>query len=1152
MNLLRQAICFIFLISVLSASKAENGKSLRFSSIFPSGTQAVCSFAQDDTGLIWLGTGNGLYSYDGYRTTPYYIPSEANHPRIHAILTGKNGTLYLGTDNGLQVYHIPTNRFEENLPNSPKDIRAFLKDGNTLWTGSINGLFSYNLSNKTFRPFKALRQPVYALVKTPEGILAGTYKGLFLINHETTRELSLKKGEHPFVNSLLWDSGRHCVWVGTENGLYQYTPSNKAITPYPQFRGQTIKALTLNRNGVLWIGTDTGLHLYQSNGQVQTFVHNSQSPYSLANNIVWNLFTDRWQNLWVGTDNGVSLLEQSSYARFIPISEITGNSDGNIFHALFEDSRGYLWAGGTNGLIRTRETGNGFRETAWFKPGSTSHPLSHNRIRQIYEDREGGLWVTTDGGLNYYDYARGQFRHFLITDKSERYSCAWAYDIVEDRAGRMWVAAYMGGIFIIDRKTLLASKGTCTADTHIGNGPGRLPDIHVNRLAQDKDGNIWAFQYNNFLACINYKTLAVTPAIIPKGQRISNIIPGKDGAIWVRCEKSVLRYNSPTQPPHEYKLFENSNHTVESFCDVKGVLWAFSGQACRILDTHILNLNLNIPIGTITSACYASGKGKVLLGVNDGLWELTPGGELSRSKDIHLLQLSSIEVNGRPLALRNTGVQNLSSLKLESTENNLTFNFTDLPYKNSPSSPFLYCMEGVSSALHPFDSDDKSLSFNALPHGDYTLKIYMDDAGGQPGKLAYALDIHILPPWYLSTIAKMCYILLTIGLVVWGINFYLMRKRLKMEQIARQRITEQSQAKLTFYSNLSQQLKHPLSRLMGTLSQMMSSNKDANTRQNLEAIQDNSTQLNRLIHSALDINNNDAGEQEIFLSHLEMTGVCIRIVEKFRQEAAGKHITIRFVSNAGKLYTDIDIIKWETILNNLLSNALKYTPAGGEVAVSLDTDKKEKVYVVRVSDTGIGITYEEAPYIFQRFYQGNHPASPTKGTGLGLYIVKQYTELMHGQVVCSSTPGKGSTFTLTFPLTELPDIPASPAPAAMDANGSPGYDEQLFSKITAATEEHLSDPDFNVKKLSELTSVSEKTITRKLKQFTGLTAVEYIRSIRLKKAAMYLSQGKFTVTEVMYMVGFSNAGYFSKCFQKSFECTPKEYIRKTTLPQRPS
>lgn len=1146
MKQLLRYTCLLLLNFFFYGIEAKNEQFIRFTNISPNGTQAICSFAQDSTGLIWLGTGNGLYSYDGYRTIPYYNTTSGNHPRIHTILQADDATLYLGTDNGLQIFHIQSNRFETTTDNGPQDIRTLLKDGNTLWTGGIDGLYTYDLQKKRFKKSKAIRQPVYALLQTPDGILAGTYEGLFFLKNGHITEIPLVKENQPFVNSLLWDNNRKCVWIGTDMGLFQYIPSNSTFKFIPGFSRLTIKALTINREGELWIGTDTGLYLYMQDGKTSVFTHSSQNPHSLTNNIVWNLFTDKWQNVWIGTDNGISLVERSSYARFIPISEITGGSEGNNFHAMLEDSHGYLWAGGTNGLIRTKEENGIFKETAWFKPGSALHPLSHNRIRQIYEDREGGLWVTTDGGLNYYDYQTGQFRHFLVTDRTKRYNCNWAYDIVEDEKGRMWIAAYMGGIFIIDRKRLISSDGKCVADIHIDNSKGSLPDIHVNRLAQDKNGNIWAFQYNNFLAWINYETLEVKSLRIPQGRHISNIIAGEDGSVWVRCEQSVLRYSSPNQTPQEYWLFNDNSHTVENFCDVNGTLWAFSGQDIRILNSRILNLHLNRPVGTITSACYLPEKKKVMLGVNDGLWELTLPEDLRQSKDFPLLQLSSIEVNGQPLSPQGTGTYNLSSLTLKNYENNLTFNFTDLPYKDSPSSPFLYCMEGVSSSVHSFSSDDKHLSFNGLPHGSYTLKIYMEDSGGQLGKMVYSIDIKILPPWYLSIPAKLCYLLIIGGLIIWAINFYLVRKRLKMEQLARRRITEQSQAKLAFYSHLSHELKSPLSHLMGTLSHMLSGTKDADAKQKLEAIQHNSTQLNRLIHRALDVNKDDSGEKELFLSYSDITGICRQIADSFKHEAGKKQISVLFESNVETLYTDIDLIKWETILNNLLTNAVQYTLSGGKIIIRLNVDDSQRLFSIEVADTGIGITPEESPYIFQRFYQGYRRNQQSESTGLGLYIVRQYTELMHGTVTFTSTPGEGSTFMLKFPLNDILEK-NSGSEVPNDASISPaGYDERLFAKITVCTEEHLSDPTFNVRMLSELTNVSEKTITRKLKQFTGQTAVEYIRGIRMKKASMYLSQGKFSVTEVMYMVGFSNTGYFSKCFQRSFGCTPKEYVRKTS------
>ena len=403
----------------------------------------------------------------------------------------------------------------------------------------------------------------------------------------------------------------------------------------------------------------------------------------------------------------------------------------------------------------------------------------------------------------------------------------------------------------------------------------------------------------------------------------------------------------------------------------------------------------------------------------------------------------------------------------------------------------------------------------------------------------------------------------------------------------------------------------------------------------------------------------------------------------------------------------MDAIKLESILDNLLSNAVKYTPEGGSVTLRLEIPGEEKDVRISVSDTGIGVPRQDQPYIFQRFFQSPKTAGKKEGTGIGLYLVKTYTELHGGSVLLTSEENKGTTLTPHLPggtpeqmsvdvlsepvaseqetalveaetavsassssaaetaspeapliliVDDTPEIagfiyqilhakyrcriaengkigvemamelspdliiadvmmpvmdglemvrrlkkhiPTSTIPiilltakndketelesirlnieafipkpfepdillsrveqllaawemhetkARIEALATPkeieavSYDEKFLANIIHLIEEHISDSELNVNALCEWTGTNNKQMYRKMKQLTGMTPVEYIKSIRMKKAAMLLKQQKFTVAEVMYMVGFSNHSYFSKCFQAEFGVTPKQYV----------
>lgn len=551
------------------------------------------------------------------------------------------------------------------------------------------------------------------------------------------------------------------------------------------------------------------------------------------------------------------------------------------------------------------------------------------------------------------------------------------------------------------------------------------------------------------------------------------------------------------------------------------------------------------------------------------------------------------------------------------------------------------------------------------------------------------LSVTILSPWYQTLWAKMAYFLIIGGLVGWIINFFMVKNRLKLEQMEKRQIMEQSQQKLDFLSNISHDLKNPISMIVTPISKLLIDVKDYHQKSMLEVVYRNAVSLNEMIHKLLEFNRIDRKEDSMLIvSRIELVSFVKNIYAVYKEADVEEKYQWNLSCNTNSLFMDMDVIKLKSIINNLLSNATKYTPRGGTISIVIEYHEDLQAVSIRIADTGIGIAENELPYVFQRFYQSSRTKQQYEGTGIGLYLVKTYTELHHGKVEVASTIQKGTTFTVTFPVDESLNLSVSstqepetreeadshelkPLILIVDdnpemrnviqtiladgyrcvfaANGKEGLevvnnqqpdliisdlmmpvmdgiemsrilkknlttavipiimltakddkqterkslqsqidafiakpfdaeilyfkvsqllhnrvayetkarmekisspkpieeiasqDEKFLTAITKLIEDHISDSDLNVNALCNLSGVGSKQIYRKVKQLTGMSPVEYIKSIRMKKAAMLLQQRKFTVSEIMYMVGYSNASYFSKCFQGVFGKTPKQY-----------
>ena len=933
----------------------------RFVNTTLSGAQTVSAITQDANGMIWLGTDNGLYSYDGYHDYRHFTPHTFNHVRVNAL--GFEGSmLYMATANGILQFDAK----EETYVSTPA-VEAYGDESRKKMQKELRVLDMKGRKD-------AFGPDVYAILHTQKGLLVGSLLGLRLNN----RPILLTPGAQPLVNALAYDAIRHCYWIGTEGALYCADRSLQNFSRIEALNGNSVKCLDEDKDGNLYIGTDNGLYRMAMNSSLEHFVHDSRNAATIPNNIVWACYVDKWQNVWIGTDNGLSRLSTHTFYRFTSLDKITFSGEGNFLHAILQTRNGEWWMGGTNGLIRYSEgvraqgAVSEYQNVVWYKQNNPSAPLAHNRVRKIYEDRDGDVWICTDHGINLYNRATRQLLNFIAYDKTGKYSTAWAYDILQDKKGRIWMASYQGGIFVIEKPRLMAAiahassgTATCVADYHFSDkGQNALSGLHVGQMVL-----IWASSYNH-LDRIDPYTMRVTH--VGDNAPINYLMASDNGNVWVGYNASVKCYmvNLPTRgkdvDSKEWKIGDK----VVSMCDVEGKIWVASGNTCCVLDPKNNSFRFIIPMVTPTNIYYSKLNHEVVMGGNDGFVSIRTDLNMPMDEKAQLL-LAGIVVNGRQTqdALLDESIKGtpgispvgLKTLVLKSDENSFTLQLTDLPFADHPTAVYAYRLEGSDHEWHYLDKGNLDISYNGLSYGDYHLTVHVLDGEGNIGDEVYALDISVLPPWYLTIWCKVFYLTLLIVFISWIINSHFVKKQLEEAERQKAEILDQVKARMEFYAKLAEQLK-----------------------------------------------------------------------------AAVAHRSFEEVSQLVSSTLDVDI-------------------SGKDALPAIVADQEN----------------------------------------------------------------------VSKPEIELDEL-----------------DKRLFDQITKVVEENMVDSNFNVTMLQEKMGMGNKQLYRKVKALTGQTPVEYIRDMRLRKAAMLLKAGKFSVSEVMYTVGFSNSSYFSKCFNKAFGMTPTEYMKQ--------
>jgi ligand-binding sensor domain-containing protein/AraC-like DNA-binding protein/signal transduction histidine kinase len=1070
--------------------------------------------------MMWMGTERGLYAYDGYHFYPHFEEHSFSNQRVHCVRRAGD-RLYLGCDNGLLLYNIRANRYEKVPVGGPKDIRAVLFSGRKVYLGSSQGLYAYDPFLKKIWKEGNEHSAVYSLLKTHTGLLVGTINGLFFYDRHSVRPVRITAGRQPLVNAMAFDRKRNCIWLGTEGALYAYRYGK--LSEVKALKGNSVKSLTVDDHGTLFIGTDNGLYTYDRDGKTERIAHDSRYPQTLVNNIVWSIFKDRWNNIWLGTDNGISQFSQNSHYKWVPLSDITGNGDGNCLHVFFQDRSGTNWIGGTNGLIRFQLTTQGYAHLAWYRQNDASHFLSHNRVRKVYQDTDGDIWVATDHGINYYNPRTGTFRNFIVRDLSGIYSTAWAYDILLDERGRLWIASYMGGVFVISKKKLLASSGSCVADRHISTHNG-LQGIHVEQLCEDRKGRIWALVFGKGIDCIDPSTYSVRRTQSPY---IYNVIAtDASGRLWAGRDGGVDIFTDPGKRVMVNAFHDNSSSgRVTAMCRVADRMWVFSANVCRMISRNGNNSSFRIPGMEVLAACYSPRDHCVYLAGNDGYISMDMTAISPSSFQSGPVILSELLVNGNPYQDKRGNVRYQKDFVFSHNENDITFELTDLPYNNHLSSMYAYRLEGIDKNWQYGNLEDGRITYNGLDYGSYRLVVKAMDGKGNLSDEVYSVKIKILPPWYLSVWAKLLYAIFLIALAVWSFNFYTVKKRLKMERQEKERILEQSRSKVEFYAHLSRHLKEYLGRIMASVNRLMSPGYKTKAPMEMEDIRKNAALLSDLTHKSLDIDS-DSGEEEgqLDLTSVDIIELCRQLVGDNKGKAAEKHMTLRFSTDDEALFKQVDIIKWTIIFYDTLAFMTERSERGAVLTFSVKSDMIGEKVNIELSDNKMKLLPEERAMMFQRFSS--------------LYAVRKYTVLHQGTLKVDHTEEGHTTFFFSFPLDRSIAKPIADVPEKAPEDNA---DDALLAEITEAIEQNIEDSDFNVTQLQKTVGMGSKQLYRKIKQLTDMTPVELIRNQRMKKAASLLKESKFSVSEVMYMVGFSNSGYFSKCFQKAFGVTPKEY-----------
>lgn len=1102
------SVCFLFfpLYTVLADDSPIHFKRLSVDDGLSQNT--VLALTQDHNNKIWVGTIDGLNWYEGSRFASYYrapddTASLANN-HIYSLHTDPQGAIWIGTQVGLSRYNIVGNNFTNysSPDNQPMQVLAIgePEEGGRLLLATNAGLMIFNKNTGQMKVQPELAgKTIYSVCRMNDGFLLGTSEGVCFYyerNENVTRLLLQLKGE--VISGMLYDDRTGNCWLASlTNGVYCIDNNfqikkhyNKQNTP-ACFLTNSVRTLCQDDKGRIWIGTMEGLLILEPETEIfQLCRFSSEDPTSLGHNSIRSILKDNQGGMWIGTFyGGLNYYHPlaPAFGRLQHSAWRNSLSDNTVNCISEEPESGNLWIGTNDGGLNyyNRKTGN----FSFFRAGTSANSLKSDNIKCIWTDKDGSVYVGTHGGgLSRLNRKSGRIETYDFPHSvSLNNSCYSLLDGTDldgtelDRtksAGTLWVGG-MNGLFLFDKQTGELSPHPL-AKKH-----NKLENVLIYTLFRDSKGRIWIgteeslFLYaGGKLEELHLSSSAYLHGLI----QAFCVLEDSRHDIWVGSSTGLYCYKEGAPTVWEQYTMKDGlpNDFIYSILeDERGRLWLTTNKGLSCFnreDGTFLNYTKQDGLPhdqfNYSGACKAK-DGTFFLGSLGGVAYFKPYelGDNPYSPDA--VVTGAVVFNQVITDMKSDRVRyyqdaqgRMLGMSFPSDQKLFNIRFAVINYLAGKRNQFVYKLEGFETEWnYSRHVSFARASYSNLPPGEYVFKVKACNNNGKWSEATTEFFVHIIPMWYQTWWAKTLFACFFLGLLFFIIYFFIARAKMKMqvriEQIERSKIEEVSQEKVRFYMNMSHELRTPLSLILAPLEELLGQKSaiDTPVRQKLDYVYKNGRKLLHIVNQLLDFRKAEAGALPVHVMPVNVEGLLQDVLALFNENAQKRAISVSMESDLKGRLLPADKAYLETILMNLLSNAFKFTPDGGNISLSLHAEGDTYSFTVR--DSGIGISVEQLDRIFERFYQVD---GQRKGTGIGLSLVKMLVEKHHGTITVASEPNRYTEFKVTLPadintFTEKErELPEQEAVATVSSRELPLPDEYFSGETPAAVSEETS-PD---------------------------------------------------------------------------------------------
>lgn len=1027
-----------------------------------------CIF-QDQQGFMWFGTADGLNRYDGYefKTFSYQVDQSNGLTSniIQTIAQDQNQNIWIGTgEGGVNIidYH------DENirLPVALKNQSCLLANKYVGNIAMLNNLVivmgkesicffkmegekceHVMVNNKASLQNGAKFTNCYQLI-SDSTLLIGTKQGLRILNFKWAANGIQASVSSKLLNYNVYElepfRDGHLVYC-LHDSLY-FMDAELSLSPILKER---INCMLVEGDTNVWLGTHAGLKYLSfkndSSLKVTSTViydyHNSKE--AIASNVVRRIFKDKSGMIWLSTKSGgLTMMDKRSTKFDLYPSHMHPENHLRISATCFlEDSQQKLWIGKSDGTITIYppqnlnfETGgvevlnldfpHSIRLLKEVKIGDYSYIIAANNystrlkvldlngkilteapnidflhsaqlnrpINTILQD-EDYLWIGTyEGGLYRHHLGKNQTKCFLT--QNTKSLCSNLIDaLCLDSAGNLLIGTNKGlNVLLRDEKNKMQPK--FQQFTHANSSKDSLSFNHITSIIKHSNQEIWIGTMGGGLNRFNYdqKTFSCvsTHDGLPSNS-VKGIIEDDNQNIWIASNNGLSLLNVENFDITNFNPsdgLQDNEFKMRAYCKLKNGTLIFGGSN-----------GFNTFCPTLMQQDTATAK-----------IELTAMVLPAKDKKEEVY-------HNRAKLFRH--VTDVTPIQLKHTQNSFTIYFSSLNFFTPNTVEYKYRLAGFDAGWSNTYNHTRFAKYTNLQPGEYTFEVIATNDDGIWMQKPLQLHLKISKAWYETYLAYAFYTLIVFAIFIVFTRFSLMRNNIKnnllMERFEREKVNQLTQYKLRFFTNISHELRTPIT-IIKNYFEDIAPNWQQMTKEKINndilVITRNINSLHRLVSQLLYFRKMEQENVELSPDKHDIVQFLSEVMSSFQLLAENKKIELSLKCPFKVLEFWFDKDKMEIILNNILSNAFKYTPEGGMITVRLNESEEE--VKIEIEDTGNGIPLSIQNHIFERYYMGSTPNNTMGNTGIGLNLTKGLVELHKGRIELRSIEGVGSCFMLFF------------------------------------------------------------------------------------------------------------------------------------------